>query len=51
MYAASTNSNPVSVIGSIVPIAGDGLDQTVDSGVTVHLEGDGGTNPGNETLT
>ena len=51
MYTTSTNSNSVFVIGSIVPIAEDGLDQTIDSGVTVHLEGHGGTNPRNETLT
>jgi hypothetical protein len=30
MYTTSTNSNSVFVIGSIVPIAEDGLDQTVD---------------------
>ncbi len=51
MHTTSTNSNSVFVIGSIVPIADDGLDQPVNSGVTVHLEGHGGTNPGNETLT
>ncbi len=51
MYAASTNSNSVSVIGSIMPIADDGLDQTVDSGVTEHLDGRGGTDPRNETMT
>jgi len=34
-----------------VPIAEDELDQTVDSGVTVHLEGHGGTDPRNEILT
>ena len=45
MYAASTNSNSVSVIGSIMPIADDGL------GVTVHLDGRGGTDPRNETMT
>ena len=51
MYAVKTNSNSVSVIGPIVPIADDGLDQTVNSGVTVHLEGHGSTNHRNETLT
>ena len=51
MYAASTNSNSVSVIGSIMSTADDGLDQAVDSGVTVHLDGRGGTDPRNETLT
>ncbi len=51
MYTASTILNSVSVIGSIVSTADDGLDQTVDSGVTVHLDGRGGTDPRNETLT
>jgi hypothetical protein len=50
-YVASTNSNSVSVIGSIVPIADDELDQTVDYGVTVHLDGSGSTDPRNKTLT
>lgn len=51
MCAASTNSNSVSVIGSIVPIADAGIDHTVDSGVTMQLDGCGGTDPRNETLT
>ena len=34
-----------------MPIADDGLDQTVDSGVTEHLDGRGGTDPRNETMT
>ena len=46
MYAVKTNSNSVSVIGSIVPIADDGLDHTANSGVTVHLEDHGDTDPG-----
>lgn len=51
MYAASTNSNSVSVIGSIVSIADDGLEHTVASGVTEHLDARGGTDPRNETMT
>ena len=42
MYAASTISNSVSVIGSIVPIADAGIDHAVDSGVTMHFDSRGG---------
>ena len=43
MCAASTNSNSVSVIWSIVPIADAGIDHNVDSGVTMQLDGCGGS--------
>lgn len=51
MYAARTISNFVSVIESIVPIADALIDHTVDSGVTMHFDSRGGTDPRNETMT
>jgi hypothetical protein len=49
---ANQNSNTVSVISEIKPIANAGADQTVDSGEMVQLDGSGSsTNPAGGSLT
>jgi YVTN family beta-propeller protein len=51
MYVANFFSIYVSAIGSIIPLANAGLEQTVDSAVRVQLDGRGSSDPRNQTLT
>ena len=50
MYVTNMTSDTVSIIGSIVPIANAGPDQTVNPRDTVQLDGSGSSDPRDETL-
>ena len=51
LYVANFATNTISVLGSIVPIANAGPDQTIDSGDLVRLDGSGSSDPQGSTLT